>query len=232
LAGWLGPRIHDHTIATRFDFQGEVTLLGFLASILALTASLMVGHVLGYLQATLSEKTDLYLRLRDTLISFDDFLRTQNDPSGLVGAAQSFSWELKKLRLEDFPILDWDSRLKDLGKRLEKHPREGEESNLPLEVMAYLGYCEELVSAIGLACIKQIVVRVLLQPILKMFIVMGCIILTLICYCFCFSLTPFQVRLALPVFFSFVTLLLLYEVAWHFYRHITENTDFPDSAEE
>ena len=46
VAGWLGPRIYDRAVATRLDFQAEVTLLGFLASILALTASLMVGHVL------------------------------------------------------------------------------------------------------------------------------------------------------------------------------------------
>jgi hypothetical protein len=230
VAGWLGPRIYDRSVAARLDFQAEVTLLGFLASILALTASPMVGHVLGYLQATLSEKTDLYLRFRDTLITFDDFLRMRGGISDLVGEAQSVSWELKKVRLEDFPIMDWDCRLKRLGKMLEKHPSEDVHANLPLEIMAYLGYCEELISAIGLACIKQIVVRVLLQPILKMFVVMGCIIMTLIYYCFYFSMAPLQVRLGLPVFFSLATILLLYEVAWYFYRHITENTEFSEAS--
>jgi hypothetical protein len=230
VAGWFGPRIHDPGVATRLDFQAEVTLLGFLASILALSASLMVGHVLSYLQATLSEKTDLYLRFRDTLITFDDFLRNHAGISDLVNEAQSVSWELKKLRLEDFPIMDWDSRLKRLGTILEKHPREGAHVNLPLEVMAYLGFCEELISAIGLACIKQIIVRVLLQPIIKMFVVMGCIIMTLIYYCFYFAIAPLQIRLGVPVFFSLAAILLLYEVAWYFYRHIAENTDFSEPS--
>ena len=128
--------------------------------------------------------------------------------------------------------MNWKARLKRLGKALDAHPRSGPQANLPLEIMAYLGYCEELISAVGLNCIKQIVTRVLLQPIFKMFALLIGTIATLIYYSFWFSTSPVFIRIAIPTFFATATILVCYEAAWCFYRHINESTEFPGESEE
>jgi len=207
------------------DFQSHAILFGFLATVLALTAALMTGHVLQHLDSVLSEKRDLYLRLREVLMEFDKFLGEQNHHLEIVQSAQSLSWEAKKLRMADFPIRDWDERVKSFINTYSKYPESAKDPNLHLKTISYVNYCEELVGSLGLCCIRQVVARVLLRPIVKMFALLTGIIAVFAYYHLYFSSVHPMFLWGAATFFTVGTALLTYEVAYWLYRHISETSD-------
>jgi hypothetical protein len=219
LAGWLIPKVTSSADLLRLnDFQTYAIVLGFIASILAFTATLMVTHVLQYLDSASTEKVNSYFHFREILSDLDEFLRRQTSTK-LVHEAQALSWELKKLRLEDLPIRDWSKRVELLTNEFEKQDNS---TNLPLEIMGYFTYCEEMLSAIGVAYVKQVISTVLLEAAVKMFIFLGLVILTLLYFCFFFSDTTPGFRIGSLAFFSIGCLLLCYEFAARLYRHVAE----------
>jgi hypothetical protein len=222
LAGWLIPKASSSADLLRLnDFQTHAIVLGFIASILAFTATLMVTHVLQYLDSALTEKADSYFRFREILFKMDEFLRKQT-ATQLVHEARSLSWELKKLRLEDLPLKDWGKRVESLTKEYQASLKQDKTTNLPLEIMGYITYCEEMLSTIGVSYVKQVVSTIFLEAAIKMFVFLGLVILTLLYFCFFFSDSTPGFRIGSLTFFSTGCLLLCYEFAARLYRHVAE----------
>jgi hypothetical protein len=93
------------------------------------------GHLLHFISEVNAEKRDAYHRLHDHLYELDDFLRSKPQRYELVSAAQSFSWELKKLRLRDFPVMDWDERVQPILDEREKGNLSRQDIHLPTRLL-------------------------------------------------------------------------------------------------
>jgi hypothetical protein len=207
-----------------------ITILGVIGSIIALASSIAFGHLLQFLGATNEQKSEAYYRLHDRLYELDSLLRDEAQDDPLVWEAQRFSFELKKLRLQDYPVLDWDERMGPLLQLVTAADKRT--SHLAQEVLIRLHHCEDLISTIGLMSIRQIVAGALVQPVIKSFALLAALMILGIATYFLAAIPSAQpVVAAVPTFFGTFSALLFIEVGWLVYRETEEILDFVEREE-
>jgi len=213
--------------------SGPVPVLVYIGAMLALAASASFGFVIYLLNHANNRRNDLYLKFKSGLFEFDRFLKDYPSTVGLVRDCQELSWELKKLRSDDFPLLKWEELLADLGEYWNREtPAHLDDPNLEHKVLGYLSYLEELVSEIGLMCIRQIIVGVYTNTVRKAFALLACLVITAVVTAGWGGLAPTWLINSVPVFFGSFVALILHEVSWSIHREGEENLDFVERGQE
>lgn len=210
-----------------------LAIMGVVGGMLALASSVSYAHLTVFVGEAIRRRTDAYNRFRDRLYAFDSFLATKPSHLPLVHEARSFSWDLKKLRLQDVPITDWAERLSEVMRELSNYAGEGDLQNLDLEVMEYLGDLESCLSTIGIASIKQVGATVVAAPVMRSF---GLLAVMLVSGIAVFFLSAFPILADLiaviPVFFTIMAAMLFVHVAWFIRRELDEMLDFVDDSDD
>ncbi len=85
------------------------------------------------------------------------------------------------MRITDFPILDWEERLAEATEALEELDQDTcGDPNLSNKVLGFLVYLEDIVSEIGILCIRQILAPIHVGTVIKAFVTLGFLLLSLV----------------------------------------------------
>ena len=220
--GWQDVLHQSH------DLKLTAVFLASIGSILALGASVSFGFLVFFLNQTNSRKHDLFYKFKGALFDFDSFLKGLPSNSPVVQESLSLSWKLKFVKFDEFPMRDWEDRLSSLVPHLKSNDDNQDDPNLSNKILGYLGYLEEIVSEIGLMCIRQIIAGVYVNIVIKAFSLIALVLLTLIITYL--DLGP-HVNLVIgvtPVFFGVLACLLFVEIGWYLYRETDELLVFVD----
>ncbi|WP_090485964.1 hypothetical protein [Ectothiorhodospira mobilis] len=174
----------------------------------------------------------MFHRFKEALFSFDGFLSTCDSGQKIVGESEEFSWRLKFLDLDEFPVMDWDERVKGIVSAIDAYdPGEAGDPNLGNKVLGYLGYLEQLVNQIGIACIHQIALGIYAKIAVKTLALLGLLVVTLVLTSTS-TVIPVDLVIAAPAFFGALTVLMLYEIGWWLYRESEEPLTFVEGRED
>jgi hypothetical protein len=186
-----------------------------------------------------SRKHDLFFRFKTSLFEFDKFLKDYSAEDAIINEALALSWDLKFLKIDDFPLMDWDYRLTgwvgamDAWNELEGRAQdrksaapENDDPNLVNRILGFLGYLENIVNDIGIMCIRQIIAGRFIALVTKALVVLALLLVVLVV---CYEtglpwLSPAIV--ATPVFFVTFAVFMLVEIAYHLHREDRENLSF------
>ncbi len=209
--------------------QSLMIFMGLLGSMLALTTSLSLGFIFQFTNTTNSKKHDLIWKFKSMLFDFDSFLQSYPDKLELISRCQELSWDLKSLKNDEFPILNWDERISNIKlEKLLENTKYDKDKNLPNKILGYLTVLEEIISEIGLMCIRQIICGVHMNRVIKGF---SYIVILLIIFGITFYAQNDMVLFILsaaPIFFSILTILYFTELGLELYRESDELLVFVD----
>jgi hypothetical protein len=228
---FLAALVRAHQIhragASLPDPRQATYVLASIGAVLGLATSVAFGFVVFIVNQANSRKHDLYFRFKTGLFEFDKFLKEYPEKIILVGKCLELSWRLKSLRITDFPILDWEERLYEATEALEELDENfGGDPNLSNKVLGFLVYLEDIVSEIGILCIRQILAGLHVGTVIKAFVTLGFLLLSLVLsYLFSGSIASAIIG-ALPVLFATMAALILFEIGWYLYREADELLDF------
>ena len=201
--------------------------MAMLGSILALMTSLSFGFLSQYMSSANNRKHDLFTKLKSELFNFDSFLKDYPQDLAIINESQKFSWDLKSIKFEDFPIMDWDERLEGLKPHIEKSRGAFEgDRNLENKVLGFLVIMEEIVSDIGLMCIKQIISTVHADRVIKGFCCFAGVLVTATATYYVSDPTLIFILSSLPIFFVVMVLLYILELGWNLKRESDEQLVF------
>lgn len=215
------------------DENGKRQLMIFMAmlgSILALITSLSFGFLIQYMNTTNNRKHDLFTKLKSGLFNFDLFLKDYPQNLPIIYESESFSWELKSIRFEELPIVDWDERLEELRPHIEESRGAYEEDrNLENKILGYLVIIEEIISDIGLMCIKQIIFDIHVKRVIKGFLCLAGVLATTVITFYTRSESFLYFLSTAPIFFSIMVLLYILELGTQLKRESAEELIFIES---
>jgi hypothetical protein len=204
-----------------------MTLLGVTGGILALVSIIAHGHLLQFMSAAGNAKSDSYHRLQERLYELDEFVQTHGTESALIDSLLAFSYDLRRLRLRDYPIQDWTERLSPFVNFLTSSTPDNASAFFRSRLVVRLDYIEELVGSIGVASIRQILLMVIARPLLKSLAVLAVLVLVGV---FGIVVSGFELAGVLlgviPIFFAVMSVFLFLEVGLTVYRDIEEVVDF------
>lgn len=224
--GVLIYRISFQRNYTIFDIKTTILTLGSIGSILALATSISFAFVVFVANQINSRKHDLFYKFKSILFEFDRFLSNYPTCQDIVQDAQALSWKLKFIRSDDFPLQDWDARIAFLTPYFDKNCDYEDDPNLPNKILGYLGYLEEIVSEIGVMCIRQIIAGVFITTVIKAFILIGLLLFVLMISYLDIGVIPNLVCSIMPVFFAIFACLIFSELGWYLYRESNEMISF------
>lgn len=219
---------HPTTSSSCFSSIQKDSLSKFLliiTSVLALTTTLSIGFLVAFMQLTNARRFDLYGKFKSEIKSFFEYLASFGDESDLIWATEASLWEIDKLSYRDFPIINWDELIKPFMIELDKDDGENYDPNFPNRLAMRFGYIEELVSEIGIMCIRQALTSIFLRPVLKslslLMLALG--LETLMAF------WPTLLNIALlqvgAFLISILTILLFVEISYWIYREVSEHVD-------
>src|SRR5260370_2542966 len=167
------------------------------------------------------------------MFEFDKFLKECPEKIILVGKCLELSWRLKSLRITDFPILDWEERLAEATEALEELDQDTcGDPNLSNKVLGFLVYLEDIVSEIGILCIRQILAPIHVGTFIKAFVTLGFLLLSLVLSYLLSVPIPSAIIPALPVPFATMAALILFEIGWYLHREADELLDFVEKSDD
>lgn len=230
-AAYLFAILPGHLVSPPPDYKQFTYALASIGAILALSGSVSFAFVIFQINQANSRKHDLFQKFKVALFDFDRFLKDYDSSYPLIAESQAFSWELKFLRMQEFPLMDWDERLSDLKPHLERERGNYDgDRNLERKILGYVGYLEELVSEIGMMCIRQIIVGVYVGTVKKIFFFLA-VLVTLIAAS---TMGLGQIGGAFlrisPVLFGVMAALMLLEIGWYLHRESKELLDFVEKT--
>jgi hypothetical protein len=193
--------------------------------VFALASSLLIGYTLQFVNAAAQEKAWLYDRFRDVLYKLDDFLRGQDQSSALIQVSRVTSWELKRPRRRDFPSRDWERRVSKFMEEAEKHKKTQPQSNLHLEISAFLGDCESAHNEMAICWVKQLIAPLLVRSAIKMLILLCLLLVSLFTMLSMQGVLPLEVHVGVPAFFVMAAILVCVELGLTVWRHSREMTE-------
>ncbi len=208
------------------DIRATTLALGSIGSILALATSVSFAFVVFFVNQTNSRKHDLFYKFKTSLFDFDRFLKDYPSSERLVSEAQALSWSLKFVKLSKFPLGDWEDRLAELLPHIDKDCDYEEDPNLKNKILGYLGYMEEIVSEIGIMCIRQVIAGIYIKIVIKAFILIGLLLLVLVISYLNLGSIQNVISSVMPVFFATFACLIFLELGWYLYREGNELLDF------
>jgi len=201
--------------------------MAMLGSMLALMTSLSFGFLIQFMNATNNRKHDLFAKLKTELFNFDSFLKDYPSHLPIINECLSFSWELKKIKFDEFPISDWDERLASLEPHIgESRGAYENDRNLENKILGYLVIMEEIVSEIGLMCIKQIISSIHTERVIKGFVCLAGVLVSSLVTFYVSSDNALFLLSSVPIFFSVMILLYILELGWNLKRESDEELIF------
>lgn len=219
-------QIH-RTGASLPDPHQATYVLASIGAVLGLATSVAFGFVVFLVNQASSRKHDLYFKFKAGLFEFDKFLKEYPAGFTLVSESLALSWKLKSLKMSDFPILDWEERLSEVTEALEELDETTcGDPNLSNKVLGFLVYLEDIVSEIGILCIRQILAGVHVETVIKAFVTLGFLLLSLVLSYLISGAIPSAIIGALPVLFATMAALILFEIGWYLHREADELLDF------
>lgn len=219
-------QIH-RTGASPLDPRQATYVLASIGAVLGLATSVAFGFVIFFVNQANSRKHDLYFKFKAGLFDFDKFLKEYPARISLVSECSELSWRLKSLKMSDFPVLDWADRLIGVTEELEAADETGcEDPNLSNKVLGFLVYLEDIVSEIGVLCIRQLVAGNHVRTVIKAFVTLALLLLSLVLSYLLSGAIASAVTSALPVLFATMAALILFEIGWYLHREADELLDF------
>jgi hypothetical protein len=224
------PKQADQFYVT--DYTGLYGIFGILSAVLALAGSFCIGHALQFSYSAAAERSQAYSMLLSRLDALDDYLRSQDPKDPIVDSAREFIWEINKLRLDDFPLINQD-REKLLGKvlRVMKQREKRGCGHLWYDVARALHRCEEAMNDLGLISIRQVVAQCILNPVVKMFFYLS-LLLIVVAALLVVPKVPLLVAVSVASFFTAMTIQLLGEVVWAIHSDFDERLTFVEREED
>lgn len=215
------------------DPRQATYVLASIGAVLGLATSVAFGFVVFFVNQANSRKHDLYFKFKTGLFDFDKFLKEYPARITLVSNCLELSWELKSLKMSDFPILDWEDLLIGVTDELETVDEAScEDSNLSNKVLGFLVYFEDIVSEIGMICIRQIVAGVHVRTVTKAFVTLGLLLFSLVLSYLLSGEVASAIISALPVLFATMAALILFEIGWYLHREADQLLDFVEKDGE
>ena len=104
-----------------------------------------------------------------------------------------------------------------------------EDLNLPNKVLGFLVYLEDIVSEIGIICIRQIIAGVHVRTVTKAFVTLGLLLFSLVLSYLFSGVVASAIIGALPVLFATMAALILFEIGWYLHREADELLDFVET---
>ncbi|MBD2232236.1 hypothetical protein [Phormidium tenue] len=194
------------------DIKSTNFTLGVIGSILALATSISFSFMVFSISQANNRKHDLFYRFKSMLFEFDSFLKDYPATERKVSEAQALSWQLKFIKLSEFPLFDWGDTIKDLTTYLTEAEDYEEDLNLDNKILGYLGFLEETVSEIGLICINQITSQIYVDIVIKILALITLLIVTLISGYLNLGTIQNSVLSCSPVFFASFSCLIFLQV--------------------
>lgn len=212
---------------SEIDLRTTNQILTSIGSIIALLTSVAFAFIVFFANQTNNHKHDLFFKFKSMLFDLDRFLRDYKPKLKIVQQTQAVSWDLKRLRIQDFPVLDWDAKLSHLLPLLKKgDSTTSKDPNLSNKILGYLNHIEEIISEIGLLCIRQIISRIFVNLFLKALSLMGILLLTMLAGYLDISDSINIIVSASPIFFAVFECLLLVEIGFYITKESDEWIDF------
>lgn len=193
-----------------------------ITSVLALTTTLSIGFLFAFMQLTSARRFDLYGKFKSEIKSFFEYLASFGDESDLIWATEASLREIDKISYRDFPIRNWNELINQFMTELNKRDGENYDPNLLNRLSMRFRYIEELVSEIGIMCIRQALTSIFLRPVLKSLslLIFALGLGTLIAFWpTLLNITLLQV---LAFLISILTILLFLEIGYWIYRNVSE----------
>ncbi|HTG06152.1 MAG TPA: hypothetical protein VK635_19125 [Bradyrhizobium sp.] len=186
-----------------------------------------------------TRKHDLYFRFKTCLFEFDKFLKDYSAKDAIIHEALALSWDLKFLKIDDFPLMNWKDRLtpwvgvmndwnypEEQARGSESNPPENDDPNLVNRILGFLGYLEIIVNEIGVMCVGQIRAGRLTALVMKALVVLALLLVVLV-VCYETGLPwLWPALVATPVFFISFAVFMLFEIAYFLHREDRENLSF------
>lgn len=201
-----------------------LSVLGVIGAILALASSISYGHLIHFISSAKNELHSSYHRFKEQLFELDELLDSFPKETPVTRCAKEMTYEMKSFRLEDIPFFDeWDAVAKPVMKELDRVRENGSWNANQKDLVAQMIYCEELLSAIGLASVKQMISQVFLRPVLKSLALLAGIMISGIGIYFLLTIESTGPLVAsIPVFFAVFSALVFVETGLHVFRHTYE----------
>jgi len=206
--------------------------MAMLGSVLALMTSLSFGFLFQFMNATNNRKHDLFTKFKSELFNFDAFLKDYPQHLEIINESQKLSWNLKTIKFEDFPVLDWEERLKGVLSYIELSKGTYEnDRNLENKIIGFLIVTEEIVSDIGLMCIRQIISSAHANRVIKGFTCLAGVLFTAAVTFYVNDPAVLFILSSAPLFFVVIVLLYILELGWNLKREADEQLIFLESEE-
>jgi len=229
--------ISHYSSAGNFNFS-EIqfnSLSNFLLGItfiLVLATTLSAGYLLAFIQFTNSRRFDLYGKFKAEINSFFQYLERLENDSDLVMATKASLWEIDKILFRDFPIMNWDDLISPFMTEMNKDDVDHHDPNLPNWLARRVRYIEELVSEIGIMCVRQALTSIFLGTVLKsLFLLLFSIAIGTVLAFWPTLLNVILVQ-TIILLLSILTILLFAEIGYRIYRDVREHVSEVTEAEE
>jgi hypothetical protein len=220
----------------RLDFF--VSVMMGIASILALVGSITFGFLLYYMQSVVNEKYNMYSSFKERVRSLRDFLDELYE-NGAIDATYDYHLGLlESLTLDQFPILaEWNETIDPLVDVITEDQRESLESKgafgRVLRGFAYrLNDIEEMKNGLFMNFVKQVLIRRIVEPVVKAFATLAAVVLTVLVALLIFDQLPTGIAWGIGTGFGFMTFLLLVEIAKIVQRETKELYEFKSSDDD
>ena len=228
-----------------FDTKVTATLLTSIATVTALITSVSFALVAFTLSQVNSRKHDLFFRFKTNLFELDKFLKEYSPEDDVVNEALALSYDLKLVKIDDFPLMGWNERIEGWVNAMEAWDEQrknahtdqaiwsaNDDPHLVHRILGFLAYLEDIVSEIGVICIRQIIAGTFVQLVSKALVTLAVLLVTIVaCYELAVSwLAPALV--ATPLFFVTMAVFMLLEFAYRLHREDRENLSFVDWGNE
>jgi len=218
LGALLNRLFLQQSIDVSIDIKNTTLALGSIGSILALATSVSFAFVVFSINQLNSRKHDLFYKFKTVLFDFDQFLKEYPATEDLIAESQALSWKLKFIRLNEFPLENWDEILTDLNLYLDEEYNYEEDPNLKNKILGYLGYVEEIISEIGMTCIAQVIAGIYIKIVIKAFSLIGLLLLVFVFSYLNLGSVQNLIASVTPVFFATFACLLFVEIGWYLWR--------------
>lgn len=214
------------TTTETFGFREIAIILASIASILALTTSITFAFAMNSMNSSNNRVAVLFIEFKNFLFKTDQFLDSLPKNVSAVEEARVISYNLKIIENDDIPLNDWDKRLEDFMKALDKTHEFEHDKNLGKKILEYLGHLEYLLSEIGVLRIRQIITGVFIKTLFKGFVLLAMMIISILILLIFHQNMSLSIMIAFPVLFGTFTALLILEIGWWIKREEEDMMSF------
>jgi len=203
-----------------------------LLSLVALTTSISIGFLYGFMQLSNSRKFDLYYKSKAEIKDGLMFLRGIEQRNSLVFEAEESLFRLINVSFKDFATFEWHKTIAPFLKEFYNAKKLDGGLNLGMHVLVRFRILEEIFGQMQVITIRQIVAHMFLQPIVKSLLVLLAGICTLVFSMFLFSQGVLFLFMVTTLFLYIFTSLVLCEIVYWIAREtLTHGSEVGEEEE-